>query len=66
MRLIGIDSVQHPQPRRQRAWERLSATVPDQVLEALTTECSLAEVPERAAALLRGEVRGRVVVDIDR
>ena len=62
--LAGIDSVLAPMARRQQAWERLARDLDPARLESMTTEVALAEVPARAAALLAGQVRGRVVVKI--
>jgi acrylyl-CoA reductase (NADPH) len=61
--ILGIDSVMCPKPRRMEAWRRLSELLPADLLDSLTTEARLAELPELAAKILKGEVRGRVVVD---
>ena len=61
--LLGIDSVSCPTPRRIRAWTRLAETLPLDRLDALTTEARLTDLPDLAAAILKGEVRGRVVID---
>ncbi len=62
--LYGIDSVMCPLPRRKEAWKRLESDLDRQKLAAMTTEIGLSGVPEAAAAILKGEVRGRVVVKI--
>ena len=62
--LLGIDSVMRPYEDRVRAWARLAATLPMDRLEAMVTEARLEELPRLGAAILRGEVRGRVVVDV--
>ena len=62
--LAGIDSVMAPLPRRQQAWNRLAADLDPAKLETLTEEISLAEAPARAADLMAGQVRGRLVVKI--
>ena len=62
--LAGIDSVMAPLARRQEAWERLARDLDPATLEAITTEVALAEAPARAAALMAGQLRGRVVVKI--
>jgi len=61
--LLGIDSVSCPTPRRITAWNRLATTLPLERLDALTSEAKLPELPGLAAAILKGEVRGRVVID---
>jgi acrylyl-CoA reductase (NADPH) len=51
-------------PKRQAAWDRLARDLPLDKLDAMTTTCALADVPRVAAAILKGEVRGRTVVDL--
>ncbi|MEO6299203.1 MAG: zinc-binding dehydrogenase, partial [Paracoccaceae bacterium] len=62
--LLGIDSVLMPFERRQRAWARLAQDLPMDKLEAMIRPATLEEVPALGAAILRGEVQGRVVVDV--
>ena len=62
--LAGIDSVMAPLTRRQQAWSRLARDLDPAKLEAITEEVPLAEAPARAADLMAGKVRGRVVVKI--
>ncbi len=62
--LAGIDSVMAPLTRRQQAWSRLARDLDPAKLEAITEEVLLAEAPARAADLMAGKVRGRVVVKI--
>lgn len=64
--LLGIDSAQCPTPRRLAAWKRLAEEVPGDLLDSLITEAKLTELPGLGAQILRGEVRGRVVVDVNR
>jgi acrylyl-CoA reductase (NADPH) len=35
-------------------------------LEAMTVSATLADVPRLAAEILKGQIRGRVVVDVNR
>ncbi|MFC5500058.1 MDR family oxidoreductase [Caenimonas terrae] len=62
--LAGIDSVMAPLARRQLAWDRLARDLDPALLETITTEISLEQAPARAADLLAGQVRGRLVVTI--
>jgi acrylyl-CoA reductase (NADPH) len=62
--LFGIDSVMCPLPKRKEAWKRLESDLDRQKLAAMTTEISLSDVPTAAAAILKGGVRGRIVVKI--
>lgn len=64
--LLGIDSVQSPFAERSRAWARIARELPMAKLEAMVAEVGLAEVPALGAAILKGAVQGRVVVDVRR
>lgn len=64
--VLGIDSAQCPTPRRIKAWQRLAAEMPVDLLDSLTTEAALADLPGLGAQILKGEIRGRVVVDVNR
>jgi acrylyl-CoA reductase (NADPH) len=63
--LLGVDSVMCPAPRRLEAWRRIGADLPLDRLEAMTVAARLADVPQLAADILKGQVRGRVVVDVN-
>ena len=62
--LYGIDSVMCPIERRKEAWKRLETELDRPKLAAMTREIGLSGVPEAAAAILAGQVRGRIVVKI--
>ena len=62
--LAGIDSVMAPLAKRQQAWERLARDLDPAKLEAMVEEVPLARAAEKAADLISGKVRGRVVVKI--
>ncbi|HEX4572634.1 MAG TPA: MDR family oxidoreductase [Dongiaceae bacterium] len=64
--LLGIDSVMCPPARRREAWARLERELPLDLLDGMTTEARLAELPGLAKEILAGKVRGRVVVDVNR
>lgn len=63
--LAGIDSVNAPQEVRLQAWARLASDLDLDKLSRTTQVVGLAEVPGLASSLLRGEVRGRTVVDVN-
>ena len=63
--LLGINSVFVPYARRVAAWDRIARDLPMDRLEAMVTVATLADLPVLGAAILRGEVRGRVVVDVN-
>jgi acrylyl-CoA reductase (NADPH) len=62
--LLGIDSVMCPQAERFAAWGRLARDLPLARLDAMTQEVSLADLPALAPRILKGEVRGRIVVAV--
>jgi acrylyl-CoA reductase (NADPH) len=62
--LLGIDSVMQPYENRLRAWERVAGTCRMDKLEAMIQPAGLGDLPELGAAILKGGVRGRVVVDV--
>jgi acrylyl-CoA reductase (NADPH) len=63
--LLGIDSVMCPLPERRAAWERLVRDLPMDKLDAMTETVKLAALPQLAGAILKGETRGRVVIDVN-
>ena len=64
--LAGVDSVMCPRPRRLEAWQRLARDLDIAKLEAIASEISLGEAIPVAAQLLAGNLRGRVIVDVNR
>jgi len=63
--LLGIDSATCPTPRRRQAWARLAEELPMDKLDAMTTEAVLGDLPDLAGKILKGQVRGRLVVDVN-
>lgn len=53
-----------PESLRMQAWQRLSDIVDDELLAKISREISLDDVIPTAEKLLKGEVRGRVIVRI--
>lgn len=64
--LYGIDSVMAPMPRREAAWAALAASVNRAQLDRITQEIGLAEAIGAGTDILAGQVRGRLVVDVNR
>lgn len=62
--LLGIDSVLKPFAGRQQAWTRLASDLDLAKLHTMTTIVSLDDLPALGAAILQGQVQGRVVVDL--
>jgi acrylyl-CoA reductase (NADPH) len=63
--LLGVDSVYVPRERRIAAWKAIADEVPVATIESVATAIALADAPNVAARLLRGEVKGRVIVDVN-
>jgi acrylyl-CoA reductase (NADPH) len=64
--LLGIDSAVKPMPERREAWARLTRDLPLDKLDAMTTVVRLDDVVEWGGKILKGQVRGRVVIDLGR
>lgn len=62
--VYGIDSVMLPKAPREEAWRRLGADLPLDKLDSTVSEVGLSDVMALAPRILKGEVRGRVVVDV--
>jgi len=63
--LLGIDSVMQPFENRQRAWQRIATDLPMDKLEAMVQPATLSDLPKLGADILAGQVKGRVVVDVN-
>jgi acrylyl-CoA reductase (NADPH) len=64
--LAGINSVTQPKARRIEAWDRLAKDLDFALLPLISHEIGLGEALEAAPKLLAGQLRGRVVVDVNR
>ena len=62
--LLGIDSVMQPYENRLRAWERIAKDLPMDRLEAMVQPATLSDLPALGADILKGQVKGRIVVDL--
>lgn len=62
--LLGIDSVMQPFEARKRAWARIASDLPMDKLEAMVQPATLSDLPRLGADILKGQVKGRVVVDV--
>ncbi len=63
--LLGIDSVMAPPDERRTAWQRLGSQLPLDKLDGMTSEATLRDLPGLADEILQGQVRGRIVVDVN-
>jgi acrylyl-CoA reductase (NADPH) len=64
--LLGVDSVMAPIAKRERAWQRLARDLPPNKLAHMTRVEPMSKLVELAGAILAGQVRGRVVIDVKR
>ncbi|MGO9558852.1 MAG: MDR family oxidoreductase [Acidimicrobiales bacterium] len=63
--LAGVESVRCPTHLRVEAWHRLASDLPRDVLESMTVEARLEDVPSLAEEILGGRTRGRVVIAVN-
>jgi len=65
VRLQGVDSVSCPYERRNMAWQRLLTQLPENALGEIAQIIGLDDVPEYAEKITNGQVKGRVVIDLN-
>ena len=63
--LLGIDSVMQPFAARERAWSAIADTLPIDALEAMIQPATLSDLPALGRDILKGQVKGRIVVDVN-
>jgi len=63
--LLGIDSVMQPYENRVAAWKRIASDLPVEKLEAMVQPATLSDLPQLGRDILKGNVKGRVVVDVN-
>jgi len=63
--LLGIDSVMQPYDNRVRAWARIAKDLPMDKLDAMIQPATLSDLPQLGRDILKGQVKGRVVVDVN-
>ena len=63
--LLGIDSVMQPLANREQAWARVARDLPMDKLDAMVQSAVLSDLPQLGRDILRGQVRGRVVIDLN-
>lgn len=62
--LTGINTVYCPMPLRREAWDRLARDLDLDLLDSLTASVGLGDAVGVAERIMRGEIRGRTVVDV--
>lgn len=63
--LIGIETSRAPMERRRIAWPRLARDLKPATLAQIGQVAPLGEVPRLAEDILNGQIRGRIVVDVN-
>jgi putative YhdH/YhfP family quinone oxidoreductase len=64
--LLGVDSGMAPMAKRESAWKRLARDLDAAKLSQMTRVEPMSKLPELAQAILAGQTRGRVVIDVTR
>ncbi|MEO2268017.1 MDR family oxidoreductase [Pseudoalteromonas sp. YIC-656] len=64
--LVGIDSVMRPIEDRIEAWQQLGDIIDPTVFADVAVEVSLGDVVSTAQALMDGQIRGRVIVNVNK
>ena len=64
VRLIGVDSATTPMPLRRKVWERLAGDLKPRHLPRIAYTIGLADLPAQFEKMIKGEARGRAVVDL--
>jgi acrylyl-CoA reductase (NADPH) len=64
--VYGIDSVMLPKAPREEAWRRLGSDLPLDRLDSTVSDAGLGDLMALAPKILKGEIRGRVVVDVNK
>ncbi len=62
--LLGIDSVMAPARKRDRAWKTLADFLNVAHLSRIARVEPMSALPELAAAIVAGQIRGRVLIDV--
>ena len=63
--LLGIDSVHCPTEKRLAVWKRVATDLPMDKLEDMIVPATLKDLPKLGSDILKGQVKGRVVVDVN-
>ncbi|MCB2108951.1 MAG: oxidoreductase [Rhodobacteraceae bacterium] len=65
VKLLGVNSVTCPKARREQAWARLAKDLDVDKLAAMTSVEPLSKIKQLGEDILKGEVRGRVAIDVN-
>ena len=63
--LLGIDSSKASKPLRLEIWSRLAKDLPVKLVDSMTDVAPLGKVFELGEKILAGQIRGRMVIDVN-
>jgi acrylyl-CoA reductase (NADPH) len=64
--LLGIDSGFSPIEERREAWGRLVREMPMDLLDGMTHMATLGDLADLSKQILKGKIRGRTVIDVNK
>lgn len=64
--LLGVDSVECPMQIRTEIWQRLAGQWKPENLESNSREISLPEISENVDLMLKGQLKGRTVINLNK
>ena len=64
VRLIGVDSGFTPMPLRRKVWERLATDLKPRHINDIARIIRLEDLPDYFGSMLKGQIRGRAVVQL--
>jgi acrylyl-CoA reductase (NADPH) len=64
--MLGIDSAMQPYANRVKAWDRITTDLPLEKLDGMINDAVLADLPKLGKEIQSGQVKGRVVVDVNK
>ena len=63
--MLGIDSAMQPFEKRVQVWDRLNKDFPKSFFDSITKVISLSDLPRVGKEILSGNIKGRLVVDVN-
>lgn len=63
--LIGIDSVMASKEKREEAWARLAQDLDKSIFDDMITVEPMSNLPALAEQIIKGQIKGRVVIDVN-
>ncbi|USG60543.1 oxidoreductase [Sneathiella marina] len=63
--LIGVDSVMASKEIRQEAWARLAQDLDKSIFDDMITVEPMSNLPALAEQIIKGQIKGRVVIDVN-